>query len=590
MSFRIDDVNRFVNTMLDSEEKFSQGIKDYEDKQIKIEQIFKTLQNNLNELFKSSENVSDNADISALKKNISNVLSECIENGISKILETGKGMNFIKKHEKTFVVSVFGKVKSGKSSLGNFIMGNEIKKLGVHSEYDKISPVVIVEDRGKISQNTFLETISEDDEGFGVGSTETTSTIQYFKIGGLTWFDTPGIGSITKENEELAKEYIQNSDLVVFTCSSDAAGTQQEFKEMKRFSDMKKPVLLMVTMSDTYDEDCDDDGNIIKVLLPKSDKDRKDVEEYIINKIRDEGLDDILKYSSVITVSKQLAVEAFRKNDDELYKQSNLPLFFDKLIDITQNEAAQMKLATPMKRIRSMISDVIGSEETESLTKLKHTLMQNIKELNNQIKNLEIKKEQIRSIIKSQSMAKIQNLISKYSTEINNNKQSISSEQISQDVVNIIAETSQKICEQELSEFITANSSDIFRNMKSDGFSIPEMKMKTESISYKVELVERCRRQPKGIWENISSFIFKTEYHENRTRTQTKYSTFDVGINESEIWNAVISQINTYFSDNVEVQIDEIVNMYFQPVIELNRKSSELIDNAIAELNSVMPK
>lgn len=585
MTLRTESINKFINAMLDSEEKFVQGIKSYEDKQKEIENIFQELKNNIAVLSETFSSNDDNANIILLKKKISLILNECIEKGTHKIYESSKGMNFIRKHEKTFVVSVFGKVKSGKSSLGNFVMGTDLKKLKVCSDYDRINPVVTVEDRGKITMNTRLETLSEDDEGFGVGSTETTSTIQYFKIGGLTWFDTPGIGSITKENEELAKEYIQNSDLVIFTCSSDAAGTQQEFSEMKRFSEIKKPVLLLVTMSDTYEEDIDDDGNIVKVLFAKSERDRKDVEDYLINSIREQNLDDILKYSSIMTISKQLAVEAFKAQDDEKYSQSNMNVFLEKLIEITQNEAGKMKLATPMKRINTMISDIIGNDDLpDSLTGLKNTILENIKDIDKQIQALELKKDNIRSMIKSESINRIQGLMSSYSAEIKNGGRNINSERISNDIIQIIAEESKKICENELSDFVTENSIKLFDNMKENGFSIPDMKMQTESISYKQEYVETKRRAPRGLFENLGSFFFKREYFENSTRTVTKYSTFDVGINESEIWSAVNSQINIYFEDNVEIQIKELINMYFTPIKELQNKSVNLIDNTIQKL------
>ncbi|MDE6034803.1 MAG: dynamin family protein [Ruminococcus sp.] len=586
MSFRTDSVNNFVSAMLDSEEKFSQGIKAYEDKQAQIEQIFSDMEKQINNLVRNSANPEDSMNIASLKKNVTSVLNECIKTGTAKILESGKGMSFIKGHEKTFVVSVFGKVKSGKSSLGNFIMGSEIKKLGISSEYDKIKPVVTVEDRGKITTSNKLETLSEEDCEFGVGSTETTSTIQYFTIGGLSWFDTPGIGSITKENEELAKEYIQNSDLVIFTCSSDAAGTQQEFLEMKRFAEMKKPVLLLVTMSDTYDEDCDDDGNIIKVLMAKSDKDRKDVEDYLLDSIREQNLDDILQYSSIMTISKQLAVEAFRNGDDEQYRQSNIDKFLDKLIEITKNDAGQMKLATPMKRINTMITDVIGNENTESLMGLKKTLNENISDFNRQIQELDTKKESIRTMIKSDSMAKIQNLISRYRTEIGDGGKSISSGRISGDIVKIISESSRTICERELSEFMTSNSTRIFDNMQENGFSIPEMKMQTESISYQQQFVERRSRPPHGLFEHIGSFFGK-EYYENHTRTVTKHHNINTGVNESAIRDAITSQINVYFQDNVEVQINELIDMYFRPVVNLNQEAVKLIDTAVSRLSAM---
>ena len=586
MAVGIESINTFVDVMLDSEKKFEKGLQMYQDKQEQIQQIFNELKEKSADLTQQSQKENKSKEMLELRRKTVSVLNACIENGTSAILESGKGMSFIQKHEKTFVVSVFGKVKSGKSSLGNFIMGTELKRLGIPSNYDKLNMEVSVEDRGNISVSSRLE-IYEDD-GFGVGSTETTSTIQYFQIGGLTWFDTPGIGSITKENEELAKEYIQNSDLVIFTCSSDAAGTQQEFSEMKRLSEMKKPVLLLVTMSDTYEEDEDEDGNIIKELLPKSDKDRKDVEDYLIRSIREQGLDDILQYSDVMTISKQLAVEALKIGNDEKYKQSNMDSFLEKLISITQNEAAQMKLATPLNRIYTMIDTIIGSEQSEkSLIGLRKTIQSNIQDIDHQEKELVLKREAILSMIKSESLNRIQVLISGFRNQIIKGSRSVSSSAISKEIVSIIADVTKEISQRELSDFMSENTAQLFQNMQTGGFSIPDMKMQTESISYQQEYVERCRRSPKGIFENISSFIFNTEYYENRTRTVTKTNTFDVGINESEVLNAVNSQIQVYFADNVNPQIEELIDAYFRPIKELQKSFIALIDETVRQLKQL---
>ena len=62
--------------------------------------------------------------------------------------------------------------------------------------------------------------------------------IQLFHLGAMTWVDTPGFGSVTNENQELAREYVKNADLVIFPSTSDAAGTKQDFQEMKKLCDM----------------------------------------------------------------------------------------------------------------------------------------------------------------------------------------------------------------------------------------------------------------------------------------------------------------------------------------------------------------
>ena len=112
----------------------------------------------------------------------------------------------------------------------------------------------------------------------------------------LQWIDTPGIGSVTWENEILAQDFIDSADLVVYMSHSDAAGTQQDFKELKILHDKGRRFLLLLTQSDTHEEDCDDNGKIIKTLVPKSEKDRKSMEDYICDYLRKLGINPSYQY------------------------------------------------------------------------------------------------------------------------------------------------------------------------------------------------------------------------------------------------------------------------------------------------------
>ena len=96
----------------------------------------------------------------------------------------------------------------------------------------------------------------------------------------LKKFDVPYevIISSAHRSPNRTKEYVKNADLVIFACNSDAAGTRQEFSEMKQLYDADKPILLLLTQSDTYESDIDDEGEEISILVPKSEKDRSDGE------------------------------------------------------------------------------------------------------------------------------------------------------------------------------------------------------------------------------------------------------------------------------------------------------------------------
>lgn len=589
MSLRVESVNRFVNSMLDSEQKLKNGLALYDDKQAEIEKIIDELKESLEVISVNTVSADDTPEIAAKKKELFDSLRKSIQHGTSEIKENAKGMNFIHEYESTFVISVFGKVKSGKSSLGNFVMGSDIKKTGIETDFNKVHPVVNVYDRGKVTTSSQLKTIEENDDMFGVGSTETTSTIQYFKIGGMTWFDTPGIGSITKENEELAQEYIKNSDLVIFTCSSDAAGTTQEWDEMQKLSAMGKPILLLVTMSDTYEEDWNDEADdFVKVLLPKSKKDRDDVEQYMINAIKEKGLHDVLKYSSILTISKQLAIESFKNQDDNSYMQSNMGKFLDKLVEITQNDAAKIKMATPINRINNMIEQMIGSsDESDSFIGLRQTIIENKKLIKRQMDDLKIEEESILTMIRSESRTKIDAMISEYSSKVAKSGKVVNSSEMSQKITDIISGVADKICQQELSKYLTASSKSVFQRMNKGAFNIPNLEMKTDTIEYTVTTVQRKRRAAKGLRENLSEIFFNTKYYENKERTETRYNHIDLGVNEFEVIAAINSQITAYFTDNIKPLLNDLITMYFEPVLAMQNQLLELIDFTCNKLRNL---
>ena len=287
----IGSINSFVDTMLESKAQFENIKASFEQKSDLLDDII----NNFRQEIESILNVKilvEDEDMQRLYNGASDELVKMLKGVTNSIENIQKGMKFITDYEQSFNVVVFGMVKAGKSYLGNFIMGNVIRDLGISSSYDKFErPKVEVYDRGNVSTREKLSEISEEgNEGFRVDPNEATSAIQLFKLGGMTWFDTPGIGSVTWENEMLAKDYVDNADLIVYTSNSDAAGTRQDFTEMKALYEKGKTFLLLLTQSDAVEEDCDDDGEIVSVILPKSDKDRMDTELYMCNTLRDIGI------------------------------------------------------------------------------------------------------------------------------------------------------------------------------------------------------------------------------------------------------------------------------------------------------------
>lgn len=581
MSEMMRSINHFVDVMLESKDKFDKTKNLISSKENDINKVIQDVYKDINQYVKDVElEAASNSDIKELLNLASAMVGDFIRQQNKALQETSHGMKFIENFEKSFIVTVFGKVKSGKSTLGNLIMGNPLRNNHITSKYDSAPiPEVTVYDKGKLSTSQKLEEMND----FEVKATEATSSIQWFNLGGLSWFDTPGVGSITKENEELAKEYVKNADLVIFTCNSDSPGTTQDFIEMHELYSMDKPVLLLITMSDTVVEDEDDLGNIVQECVPKTDKDRGDQENYVNEQLSGKGMSDILKYSEIRSISVKLAERAIREGNELLFQQSNLGLLYKKLVDITENESAKMKLCNPAKRINKFIADLVSPETSFSFSTLKNGLQERCRELLALNKDVSAMKSSIFEKVKADCQSMVISEISKFKARVDKER-SVSGQEISETISTKIDEIVDKATNEELGKFFTKAGASI-NIAKSSGFNIQDMKITQDTISYTVTDVDQEVRDPRGL-EHIPAFFGKTYYKTVRT-TRTEYKTFDVGNNETEILSDAMKQINSMMSELILPYLDEIINSYFKPIENLNKNMTNRIQMAIDSLSKM---
>lgn len=581
----MESINNFVDTMINEKSQFN----NIQNEVLKIEDDVSNELDNLNdnelkiiETLKGSIAESKDEIMGKIFIETSERLFSTISYANDKLKEAIKGMTFIHDFERQFTIAVFGKVKAGKSYIGNFLMGQTLRKLGIQSSYDKLKDLnVHVYDRGNMYDQKKLSTLDEEKEcngeEFYVNKSEATSTIQWVEIGGLCWFDTPGIGSVTMENEILAKEYVKNSDLVIFACNSDAAGTRQEFSEIKKLYEMGKPILLLLTQSDTYDFDVDDDGNEISSLVPKSEKDRRDQEQYMLDTLREQNMEDVLKYADILTVSTLLANEALKNNDEKMFQYSNIGKLLDKLTEITKNDAAEMKRNTPKSRINEMIdSIIIDLKEISEQIKLTCSAIQESK------KNLLDKKDFMVENIHSLVNIKVRDIIAKFKLEVENSSEVISENRLSDEINCAITEIVKRICTEE-----AINSTEKIPDLNVNLVGIGDMKMRQDRIPYNYVSIRRTPRPPEGVIEKLGGFIFKKTYYTSKSCTETRYSTFDIGVNDNEISNNIVLQLNNVFSSTVDNYIDSLIRVYYEPIEILESKTTDEIKNTVEKLRKM---
>jgi GTP-binding protein Era len=118
-------------------------------------------------------------------------------------------------------VAVFGRVSTGKSALGNALLGRAAFRVGV------LHGTTVDAERAML-----------DEAG----------------VDGLVLIDTPGINELDGEaRERLAFDVAEISDLVVFVCDGDL--TREELDALKLLAATQRPLLLALNKSDRYGHD-----------------------------------------------------------------------------------------------------------------------------------------------------------------------------------------------------------------------------------------------------------------------------------------------------------------------------------------------
>lgn len=576
-----DAINRFADTMANTVEKFK-GVR--ESAEGKTEEIDKCIQafNESVEQAKAHKLKAKDKSIQEIYDASTKVLKDTLD-GLTKELEEARnGMQFIQNNEDSLNVVVFGKVKAGKSYLGNLMMGNAIRKLSTKTSYDRLEqPKVEVYDQGTCTTQDKLKEVTEENDasgGFGVDNREATRVIQLFHLGAMTWVDTPGFGSVTNENQELAREYVKNADLVIFPSTSDAAGTKQDFQEMKKLCDMGKRCLLVVTQSDTLEEDCDDDGNIVQIPVPKSDDDRRSTENYMKETLKKHGIK--LGDENILTISAFLGLTALEKEDEDLFESSNMGKFWNLLSDITEQEGTILSKKAFGDRVNTALKSL-----QDKLEDAKKKLLDGNASREQQERDMKKKATLMIRDAKDECSQKMTNLIREKSKEVEKTKESFSAADLKQILSKVVYETVMDACKKQFDAMAQmAKLSGYQEKLKLD--SIGDLAMRQDKISYTYKRVIEVERDPRGLFEHIGAFFGK-DYYTHRTIGETREKTIDLGVNVQEIQAKAHSSLEKILEKQAPQLIQEIIDYYSAPLREMQDEALDAIQTAEKELEQL---
>lgn len=324
-------------------------------------------------------------------------VSKVLEVWQGKVANYDAGLTFREQFGDSLLVFVYGKVKAGKSSLGNFVASGRGKpdEAWLAQLGDKLhSPEFFLADKNQ----SFAEAINFK-QGFQVGDVETTSCIQGFRVPGMTWVDSPGLHSVNSENGDLAQKYVDSADLIIYPMNTAQPGRKSDLQELEHLLKAGKRVLVLITRCDELDEDEDEAGNLVTTRIMKSAQNRHDQETYVQQKL-DElcaelGISDA--DTSVLTVSVEYA--ECHNNSSEAMQDSGMQALFDKLQSILSSEGIELKKQVPMSNLQYFYKQLLSHEGTLSLVNLREPLSQAQSKLNELKVELQQIKEQAKSRI-----------------------------------------------------------------------------------------------------------------------------------------------------------------------------------------------
>ena len=134
-------------------------------------------------------------------------------------------------------ISIVGEVKSGKSSLLNALLGEEISEVDVLEATSSVIEVVYGENRD-VSKFKDITRISLD--------------IDYLKK--INIVDTPGLKSITQNNEDKTIDYVKYTDLILFVIDATHLGQEDTIEALELISEYNKPIIGVINKCDLLSE------------------------------------------------------------------------------------------------------------------------------------------------------------------------------------------------------------------------------------------------------------------------------------------------------------------------------------------------
>ena len=485
---------------------------------------------------------------------------------------------------------VFGAVKAGKSSLGNFFAGKYFSKSNVETEYNhRDKPQFISEESGRETGGLTKEL--NGDTWFTEGVTDTTGAIQYFTLSGLRWMDSPGTGAVKKDGdskdmERMVNEYIPFVDLCIFLMNSSEPGLQEDMKYMEKLSREGQESLVVITRSDVVEEDVDENDEIIKTLRAKEPERRKLQEDDIVTRLAEQYPDLDTEKFRAMSVSTMLARHAIEEEDESKFKDSNLDKLMNLLADKASTQTIDLKIARPKRNMNSFIDRLITGDNIDHKFEGLEALLTKFRELQDPIdeykQKLENRKQRVTNLIIQDIQSDLKSKLLEWNQMVESSKNTIDSNKMNTEINKIIEKGINKGINKEVAAIIDGYSNDSIKSISSL-VTVQSLGKNYEEIehSYKERIL--VERDPDGWWEKTRSFFGKT-YYRTRTITHTEILKIDVGTNVNDVLESLLNQSRAIIDQEVKAALLDIQKQYFLPQEKYIATMTNMLQDSIQQL------
>lgn len=302
--------------------------------------------------------LSGNENLSVEMKAFIGQMTTSVDAVLQKLQKDLDAQEFIQQFDTSLIVLVVGKVNVGKSSLGNLVSGDVFNKaLGADSPFKDVRREFRIHQHANQGKQSKSEVLTS--QHFQEKETECTASIQEFTLDGLTWVDTPGLHSMTQANQDLAKQYIDSAELVIYLTNSDSPLTHKDAEELRLLGlEQNKRLIIVISRCDTSQDDFDENDEVITKIIPKSSEDKQAQQEWVQRNLKEFKLGGALEKSRAYPISTVCAKEALATNNETLWIDSGAKDFYEVLIDTVSMRAVELKQQAPKDRLNALIQQI----------------------------------------------------------------------------------------------------------------------------------------------------------------------------------------------------------------------------------------